>query len=99
MLVQGVDVNEVVNPEGLDTVGTKIEEGDYVYLFNGKQETKKWSLEQVARGNDGNLYTVFQKYLGPVYTKISETPSNWLMVLKNQDGLMVFGTDQIIIKF
>ncbi len=99
MLVQGVDVNEEINPDCLDTAGIKIEAGDWVYLFNGKQELKKWSLEQVAKGQDGNLYTVFQKYLGPIYTKINETPSNWLMVLKNKDGLMVFSTDQIIMKF
>ncbi len=90
---------KIINPDCLDTVGIKIEEGDYVYLFNGLQETKKWSFEKVTKGDNGNLYTVFQKYLGPVYTNIIETPSNWLMVLKNHDGLMVFDTDNINYNF
>ena len=93
MEMGGIEI-KVTNPDYLDTVGTKVEEGDIIYLYNGNQDQKKWSTERVIE-MDGILYAVFPKYLGPVYTDLTVTPSNWIMVLKNKDGMNIFHTDEI----
>ena len=94
MEMGGIEI-KVTNPDCLDTVGMKVEEGDIIYLYNGNQDPKKWSVERVAKGENGILYAVFPKYLGPVFTDLTITPSNWIMVLKNKDGMNIFHTDEI----
>ena len=84
----------VSNPNYLDTVGSKIEDGDIIYLFNDKQDNKKWSVERVEDIN-GKLFARFDKYLGPVYTDLTKTPCNYIMLLKNRDGMQVFHVDGI----
>lgn len=88
----------VSNPNVLDTVGLKVEDGDWIYLFNDNQENKKWSLEQVEDIN-GKLFSRFNKYLGPVYTPLENVPCNHIMLLKNKDGMCVFCTDAIVYNF
>ena len=90
----GIEI-KVTNPNVLDTVGTKVEEDDIIYLFNGNQDQKKWSVERVVKGENGILYSVFPKHLGPVLTDLTTTPTNWIVVLKNKDGMTIFHTDEI----
>ena len=81
------------NINNLDTSGAIIRENDLVLLFNGNQDNKKWSLEKVVKDSNGDLSTVFYKYLGPIYTKIKDTPSNWLVLLRSEDDSKIFHTD------
>lgn len=97
MIAAGIEII-VVNDQYKDTVGTTIQEGDHIFLWNGNQENKGWSYEKVTKGNDGKLYSVFPKYLGPVYTDLSTIPCNWIMVIKNEDGMSIFHTDKISFK-
>ena len=88
----------VSNPNYLDTVGSKIEDGDIIYLFNDKQEDKKWSVERVV-DIDGKLFARFDKYLGPVYTDLTNTPCNHIMLIKNKTGMQIFHTDELFFNF
>lgn len=88
----------ISNPNVLDTVGSKIEAGDWIYLYNDKQADKKWSVERVE-DIDGKLFARFDKYLGPVYTDLTKTPCNYIMLLKNRDGMQVFHVDGINYNF
>lgn len=83
--------NPIVNPNVTDTTGRLICENDLVLLFNGNQDNKKWSLEKVVK-SDEKLCAVFHKYLGPIYTDLSNVPSNWLVVV-NSDESQIFYTD------
>lgn len=84
---------KVENINNLDTTGEPIKENDTVLLFNGNQDNKKWSLEKVVKDSNGDLSTVFYKYLGPIYTKIKDTPSNWLVLVKSEGDSKIFHTD------
>ena len=88
----------VSNPNYLDTVGSKIEDGDIIYLFNNKQEDKKWSVERVV-DIDEKLFARFDKYLGPVYTDLINTPCNHIMLIKNKTGMQIFHTDELVFNF
>ena len=88
----------ISNPNVLDTVGSKIEAGDWIYLYNDKQTDKKWSVERVE-DIDGKLFARFNKYLGLVYTDLTKTPCNHIMLLKNRDGMQVFHVDGINYNF
>lgn len=88
----------VSNPNYLDTVGLKIEAGDFIYLFNDKQDNKKWSVERVEDIN-GKLFARFDKYLGPIYTPLESVPCNHIMVIKNKNGIQIFHADEISFNF
>ena len=97
MKIAGIQI-EVKNAGYKDTVGREIKEGDYILIYNDTQDNNAvgWSYEKVARGNDGILYGVFEKYLGPVYTDLTQIPCNKLVVVRSIDGSTLFHNDAIV---
>lgn len=93
----------LINEKLVDTTGKKLNDGDIIYIFNGSQTEKKWSVERVEEFN-GKLFSRFDKYLGPVYTPLETTPPNWIMVIRSftSSGVLemnIFHTDKIQYNF
>lgn len=84
------NVNKVINPDGKDTTGRLICEGDTVLLFNANQDNKKWSKEVVIK-DDGKLYLVYKKFMRDIFTDITKISPNYLMVTRTAaDESLVF---------
>lgn len=84
------NVNKVINPDGKDTTGRLICEGDTILLFNANQDNKKWSKEVVIK-DDGKLYLLYKKFMRDIYTDITKISPNYLMVTRTAaDESLVF---------
>lgn len=95
--------NKPINERLVDTTGKKLHDGDIIYIFNGLQSKKKWSVERVE-DISGKLFSRFDKYLGPVYTPLETTPPNWIMIIRSEESpgvleMNIFHTDQIQYNF
>lgn len=85
-----------INPDCLDCIGLKIADGDLILLYNGNQNVKKWSWEKVVLHN-GELCSVFKKYMNILYTPLKDTPPEWIILIRSKEMDMIFHQDDIVL--
>lgn len=85
-----------INPDCLDCIGLKIADGDLILLYNGNQNVKKWSWEKVVLHN-GELCSVFEKYMNILYTPLKDTPPEWIILIRSKEMDMIFHQDDIVL--
>ena len=85
-----------INPDCLDCIGLEIADGDLILLYNGNQDVKKWSWEKVVLHN-GELCSVFKKYMNILYTPLKDTPPEWIILIRSKEMDMIFHQDDIVL--
>ena len=85
-----------INPNCLDCIGLEIADGDLILLYNGNQNVKKWSWEKVVLHN-GELCSVFKKYMNILYTSLKDTPPEWIILIRSKEMDMIFHQDDIVL--
>ena len=85
-----------INHDCLDCIGLEITNGDLILLYNGNQNVKKWSWEKVVLHN-GELCSVFKKYMNVLYTSLEDTPQEWIILIRSKEMDMIFHQDDIVL--